>query len=457
MPNNLVGKLKQNNQINGQLNQPLTPWTNDHSKLQNLEYAQSGHTGFTSATDFSAFASSLAVVATTGKYTDLLQLPVIPSKTSQITNDTDLQNSTQVGSLIQAHNVANNAHQFIQNNLATESTTRQNADTNLQNQIVANDTDIANLQNLKANKTEIPTKVSQLQNDSGFINSIPAEYVTNTEMVGYAQPIGDYSTNTALTNETTARISGDNTLQAQINTLQSKTDVVDIVGTYQALLNYDTTKLSINNIIKVLDDSTHDNNRAYYRYTSVTAPKWTFIGQEVDVGTVVTVGGVGQDTWNSDLKANVANPTFTGNVSGITKTMVGLGNVDNTSDLNKPISNATQTALNLKANVDSLAKVATTGQYADLLNTPTIPTLTSQLTNDSNYQNNTQVSAAIENRLIPATEQEAISGTDNTKVMTALRTKQQVDSRIGAGIKIVNLTQAEYDVTVIEPIYYFVY
>ena len=50
-----------------------------------------------------------------------------------------------------------------------------------------------------------------------------------------------------------------------------------------------------------------------------------------------------------DLKANLASPTFTGTVAGITSTMVGLGNVDNTSDANKPISTATQTALDLKA------------------------------------------------------------------------------------------------------------
>jgi len=53
------------------------------------------------------------------------------------------------------------------------------------------------------------------------------------------------------------------------------------------------------------------------------------------------------------LKANLASPTFTGTVSGITKTMVGLGNVDNTADLNKPISTATQAALNLKANINN--------------------------------------------------------------------------------------------------------
>jgi hypothetical protein len=49
-----------------------------------------------------------------------------------------------------------------------------------------------------------------------------------------------------------------------------------------------------------------------------------------------------------DLKAPIANPTFTGTVAGVTKSMVGLGNVDNTSDANKPVSTATQTALDAK-------------------------------------------------------------------------------------------------------------
>ena len=45
-----------------------------------------------------------------------------------------------------------------------------------------------------------------------------------------------------------------------------------------------------------------------------------------------------------------ASPAFTGTVSGIDKSMVGLGSVDNTSDAAKPISTATQAALDLKAN-----------------------------------------------------------------------------------------------------------
>ena len=47
-------------------------------------------------------------------------------------------------------------------------------------------------------------------------------------------------------------------------------------------------------------------------------------------------------------KAPLESPTFTGTVAGITKDMVGLENVDNTSDADKPLSDATQTALDLK-------------------------------------------------------------------------------------------------------------
>jgi hypothetical protein len=43
-----------------------------------------------------------------------------------------------------------------------------------------------------------------------------------------------------------------------------------------------------------------------------------------------------------DLKAPLASPTFTGTVTGVTKTMVGLGNVDNTADSAKNVLSATK-------------------------------------------------------------------------------------------------------------------
>ena len=69
-----------------------------------------------------------------------------------------------------------------------------------------------------------------------------------------------------------------------------------------------------------------------------------------------------------NLKAPIASPTFTGTVSGITKDMVGLANADNTTDANKPVSTATQTALDLKLNlaepsVDYYVSNSGTGGY----------------------------------------------------------------------------------------------
>jgi len=52
----------------------------------------------------------------------------------------------------------------------------------------------------------------------------------------------------------------------------------------------------------------------------------------------------------------IVDGNISGNIDNITKDMVGLGNVDNTSDLSKPISTATQAALDLKANMAGLTK-----------------------------------------------------------------------------------------------------
>ncbi len=74
------------------------------------------------------------------------------------------------------------------------------------------------------------------------------------------------------------------------------------------------------------------------------------------------------------LTTSVNGVTQVGGAITLTKANIGLTNVDNTSDANKPVSTATQTALNLKANTATLATVATSGSYADLSNKPTIPT-----------------------------------------------------------------------------------
>lgn len=70
--------------------------------------------------------------------------------------------------------------------------------------------------------------------------------------------------------------------------------------------------------------------------------------------------GLGALTTLVGTKAPLASPTFTGTVGGITKTMVGLGNSDNTSDINKPVSTAQAAALQpIDSTLTALAALAT--------------------------------------------------------------------------------------------------
>ena len=54
----------------------------------------------------------------------------------------------------------------------------------------------------------------------------------------------------------------------------------------------------------------------------------------------------------------------TGNPHNTTPSDIGLGNVDNTSDLNKPISTATQNELNLKLSIESPSTIGTLLSFA---------------------------------------------------------------------------------------------
>jgi hypothetical protein len=58
-----------------------------------------------------------------------------------------------------------------------------------------------------------------------------------------------------------------------------------------------------------------------------------------------------------DLKADLASPTFTGTVSGITKSMVGLGNADNTSDATKNAAIATLTNKSIDAASNTITNI----------------------------------------------------------------------------------------------------
>lgn len=79
---------------------------------------------------------------------------------------------------------------------------------------------------------------------------------------------------------------------------------------------------------------------------NITVPTVTTGTNDTKVATTAFV--------NNSVNVHANNKS---NPHGVTKSQVGLSNVDNTSDVNKPISTATQNALNEKVDIDNMVEV----------------------------------------------------------------------------------------------------
>jgi hypothetical protein len=123
--------------------------------------------------------------------------------------------------------------------------------------------------------------------------------------------------------------------------------------------------------------------------------------------------------------SNISNP------HGVTKSQVGLGNADNTSDLNKPISNATQTALNLKANVTALESEATARANADALKADKSTTYTK-----------TQVDTALGEKVDKVTGKSLIADTEIARLaaITGTNTGDETTATIKTKLGIATLS-----------------
>ena len=122
----------------------------------------------------------------------------------------------------------------------------------------------------------VPTTTSELTNDANFQN---ANDVSNAISAHNQSSSSHQDIRQAITDEATTRLNADNGLQGQIDAITSSSDVVDIVGTYAELEAYDTQHLKDNDVIKVLQDETHNDAMTYWRWSTHTET-WTYIGAE---------------------------------------------------------------------------------------------------------------------------------------------------------------------------------
>lgn len=83
-------------------------------------------------------------------------------------------------------------------------------------------------------------------------------------------------------------------VEDEVERLENNPDVADIVATYADLQAYDTSQLTDKDVIRVLQDETHDGDSTYYRWSTETQT-WTYIGESKQytdfVGTDGTTAG----------------------------------------------------------------------------------------------------------------------------------------------------------------------
>ena len=170
--------------------------------------------------------------------------------------------------------------------------------------------------------------------------SVTSEKIANGTIVD-----ADINSSAAIAQSKILGLSSDLALKADLESPTFTGTVVLPVGT--SVGNVDSTELQyLNGVTSAIQ--TQIDAKASSSDLSTHASDTTSIHGIADTAALALTADVNTAL---DLKANLAGPTFTGTVSGITKSMVGLGNVDNTSDASKPVSSATQTALDLKASL----------------------------------------------------------------------------------------------------------
>lgn len=145
---------------------------------------------------------------------------------------------------------------------------------------------------------------NELENRPKYAGSVMTGNTNIPEVVLYAGtgenvdgPMTQKATTDAIESETTARELADVdlsdriddeeatrenlgiNLQGQIDALSVASDVTDVVGDKAALNNYDTSKLKDNDIVKVLQDESENDQITYYRWNSSTSA-FSLIGSE---------------------------------------------------------------------------------------------------------------------------------------------------------------------------------
>ena len=380
-----------------------------------------------------------------GNYNDLLNKPTVPSKTSELTNDSSFTTSTQLATKadkIHTHNyndledkptlfsgaykdltekptIPTKISELINDSNFVDSTvlsTKANAvHTHNYDDLTNKPVLFSGIYADLTGKPTIPTKTSELTNDSNFATvtllDSKADKVHNhsyTELDDLPTLFsGDYKDliGTPVIPSKTSELTNDSNFATTdlVNTKANKThshsylDLEDLPnlfsGNYNDLLN----KPKIPTLISELENDNNYVNQAYVeqRITDVAT------SGEIDLSDYVTTAQLNtkaDKVHTHSYEDLTEKPTL---FSGKYADLIGKPTIPTkTSDITNDSNFVTTSQLNTKADTihthsyEDLTDKPTlfSGKYADLTGKPTIPTKVSELTNDSSFATTVQLS-----------------------------------------------------------------
>jgi hypothetical protein len=272
----------------------------------------------------------------------------------------------------------------VANNLANSVSVLSNSQTATSNALGVVQADVATISNsIGSIQNNISTQSDTIQ---GLTNSLTSHSSANTNVHGisntanlaYMTDISAVNTSISTSFDTVSNsITSHSSATANVHGIANAAAIVytaDLEGVSNTLSTHSSATANVHGISNTLNLVYTNDSRLSDERTpvsdSVTTAK---IANAAVTGTKIAENAISQSHLSDDAvgtneiggfavtTGKIANAAVTSEKiaeGAVTKTMVGLSDVDNTSDANKPVSSATQTALDAKA---SLAGATFTG------------------------------------------------------------------------------------------------
>lgn len=215
----------------------------------------------------------------------------------------------------------------------------------------------------------IPTKTSDLNNDSNFLTAIPEEYAKKTDIPTIPTKVSEFTNDVGYLNEIPqeykTKVENDQLYQEKGEYLTDFTEADPTVPSYVKNITEDNIKSW---------NAKSDFSGNYNELSN--KPDLSLLETKADASEKLTEAQTYTDTKIGEL------------VGSAPKTLDTIYEIAKAIEDNATVVEALDKAISDKANTSDLATVATTGSYKDLKDTPAIPTVpekVSAFANDAGY------------------------------------------------------------------------